>query len=298
MDRTSKIAFGCKQTCRSETPLKKTMTQTNIAHLSSLLFYQCVVALDRDLHAKLRLDPPAGLAFSAGAPVIPLLTCEFADAAREYPIVFLRGAEQRLLPVALTGAPDGQNVYVDAAGRWDARYVPAYVRRYPFIFAQTGADQFTVCIDAACPAFGESGVPLFEATGEPSRMLQQVVNRLGEYQSQAEFTQTFMQRLEAAGLLVEGAAQADLQDGRSLALRGFWIVDEARFRALPEGTLKEWFVNGDLGLIYAHLASLGNVLELLHRRPAATQPTTAAPQSEADPGTPARAALTTAENLR
>ncbi len=233
---------------------------------SSLLFYQRVVALDRDLHAKLRLSAPVNFAFTAEAPVVPLLSAEFADAAREYPIVFLRTAEQGLQPVALTGEPGGQNVYLDGSGRWNARYVPAYVRRYPFVFAQTASDQFTVCIDEACPEFGESGAPLFEGTGQPTSMLQQVFALLSEFQRQAQFTQSFVQRLEASDLLIEATAKADLKD-RSLALRGFWMVDETRFRALPDATLRDWFASGELGLIYAHLLSLGNILELLRRQP-------------------------------
>lgn len=247
----------------------------------SLLFYQRVVALDRHLHAGLKIKPAADLAFTARSPIVPLLSTEFIDAAREYPIVFLRDAQLGLVPVVLTGVPDGKNVYVDEAGRWNARYVPAYVRRHPFVFAQTAPDQFTVCIDADCPAFGESeGAALFEAGGESSPTLQLVVSRLSEYQRQSQITVAFMQRLEASGMLVEADAKADLQNGQSFALRGFWIVDETRFRALPEIALKEWFASGELGLIYAHLLSLGNLIELLRRRPAAVSEAAAAQSSE------------------
>jgi hypothetical protein len=245
--------------------IEKTMMQS-----SSLLFYQRPVALDRERHAALKLSPGADLAFTAGASVVPLLSAEFTAAAREYPIVFVRGTEQELIPVVLTGAPGGHNVYVDNTGHWNAGYVPAYVRRYPFVFAQTASDQYTVCIDEACPGFGEStGASLFDAGGDPSPMLKQVVTGLGEYQRQAQLTQAFVHRLDAAGLLIEAAGKADLMDGRRLALQGFWIVDETRLRSLPDATLKDLFVSGEVGLIYAHLVSLGNLLELLRRQPPA-----------------------------
>lgn len=236
--------------------------------MSSLLFYQQVIALDRELHAKLKLHPLGNMAFAAGAPVVPLLCAEFAQAAREYPIVFLRNADQGLLPVALTGAPGGGNVYIDAAGQWNAQYVPAYVRRYPFVFADTAPGQLTVCFDPSCPSLNDTeGAALFEDSGEPSATLQQVVQLLSDYQRQAQLTQAFMVRLEAADLLIDARAQADLGDGRSLALQGFLMVDEARFKALPEATLKDWFASGELGLVYAHLLSLGNLLGLLQRQP-------------------------------
>jgi hypothetical protein len=238
--------------------------------IASPLFYQRLVALDGNVHAKLKLSAPPDLKFSARSPVVPLLSVEFTEAAREYPIAFLRGADGTLLPVALTGAPAGDNVYIDAAGRWNVRYVPAYVRRYPFMFARTSPDQLTVCIDAAYPGFNETdGTPMFDAAGEPSPMLKQIVANLSEHQRQSKLTEVFVRRLEAAGLLMEASAKANLNDGRRLDLTGFWIVDEARFRALSDATLKEWFASGELGLIYAHLLSLGNLLELLRRQPRA-----------------------------
>ncbi len=245
--------------------------------MSSLLFYQQVVTLDRELHAKLKLRPLGNMAFAAGSPVVPLLCAEFAQAAREYPIAFLRNADQRLVPVALTGAPGGGNLYIDTAGQWNAQYVPAYARRYPFVFAETAPGQLTVCFDQTCPALNDTeGVALFEDNGEPSATLQQVVQLLSDYQRQALLTQLFIDRLEAADLLIDAHAQADLSDGRSLALQGFLMVDEARFKALPEATVKDWFASGELGWIYAHLLSLGNLLGLLRRQPQAS-PAQAAP---------------------
>lgn len=238
--------------------------------MTTPLFYQRVVQLDRELHSKLRLRASANLAFAAETALVPLLSNEFFHAAREYPIAFVRDSEQRLLPVVLTGVPGGRNVYVDAAGQWQARYVPAYVRRYPFVFAETGTDQLTVCFDEACEALNASeGQPLFEETGEAGPALRPALALLTEYQRQALLTQTFMQRLDASGLMMEANAKADLTDGRSLALTGFWIVDESRLKDLPEATVKDWFATGELGLVYAHLMSLGNFLELARRQPEA-----------------------------
>lgn len=231
------------------------------------LMYRRLVALDRERHASLRLAPGADLSSAAEASVFPLLAVEFAHAAREYPIVFVRGAGQELLPVAVTGTPEWGNVFVDGEGRWDARYVPAYVRRYPFVFARTEKGELAVCIDEACPRLtADAGTPLFQS-GEPSALLKEVLTHLGEYERQAEATGAFMKRLEAAGVLIEANARAELA-GRSLALRGFWVVDEARFRALPAATVQEWLASGELGLVYAHLISLGNLLQILNRRPA------------------------------
>ncbi len=230
--------------------------------------YQNVVPLDRRQHTRLRLRRPENYSFAADFPLLPALTTEFAPLAREYPIVFVREKDNgELIPVVLTGVPQGKNLFLDGEGAWHARYVPAYVRRYPFVYVETAPEQFTVCIDSASKLFDENaGIALFGEDNEPSDALKDVIKSLGDYQQAVGLTKMFMQRLTAANVLMEANAKADLPDGRSFLWRGFWVVDEARFRELPEATLKEWFASGELGLLYAHLLSLGNLQELLRRQ--------------------------------
>jgi len=244
------------------------------------LFYNEVMALDRKAHARLRVRPPDNYSFTEDATLIPLVSAEFAPAAREYPIAFMKDKDNLVIPVALTGMPQSKNLFVDKTGRWDARYIPAYVRRYPFAFVETAEDKYTVCIDPTSKLLDEEeGAPLFDEKGEPTATLQDTIKRLGEYQRVMQFTRAFMQRLANADLLMEANAKADFPDGRSMTWRGFWIVDENRFRALPEATVKEWFASGELGLLYAHLLSLGNLAELLgrHSRETAASVPAAAP---------------------
>jgi hypothetical protein len=236
------------------------------------LFYQRIVALDRRMHAGLKIRPPDNFQFTADATLIPLVIGEFAPAAREFPIAFLlEPSSGEFVPVALTGMPQSKNLFVTADGQWDARYMPAYVRRYPFVFAETGADNFAVCIDPSSTFLDESaGIPLFGADGEPSNILKDTIKGLQDYQQLVRGTKNFMKKLTEANILMEANAKADLPDGRSVAWRGFWIVDEKRFRELPEATVKEWFATGELGLVYAHLVSIGNLSELLRRHAIAT----------------------------
>jgi hypothetical protein len=232
------------------------------------LFYQSVVPLDRREHARLRVRPSDNFLFTADAALVPLLTAEFGLACREYPIAFMReSTTSEVFPVVLTGMPQGKNLFVDASGRWQARYLPAYVRRYPFAFIEATPENCTVCIDPTSRCFDETeGEPLFGADGEPSNTLKDLIKALSDYQGMMRATRTFMSRLAAANILMEANAKADLPDGRSLLWSGFWVVEEAKFRQLPEGTLKDWFSTGELGLIYAHLLSLGNLSELMRRQ--------------------------------
>ena len=250
------------------------MAETTTPAPAMTPIFRRLVAMDRKGHARLRVRPPENMSFAADTPLVPLMSPEFGPAARDYPVVFVRDSDNLLIAVALTGLPQSRNVYVDASGRWDARYVPAYVRRYPFAFVETSPDTYTLCVDADSPCVSEaSGEALFGDDGEPTATLKEVIERLGEYQRLMSVTKSFLKKLDEADILMEANAKADLADGRSIAWRGFWIVDEAKFRNLPEAKLKDWFATGELGLVYAHLVSLGNLSELPRRH---TGPTVAA----------------------
>ena len=244
------------------------MTEANSPPEANLpLFYKSLAALDRRVHTRLKVRPPDNYEFTADATLIPLLTGEFAPVAREFPIAFMRDSPTgEPVPVVLTGMPQSRNLFVRPDGKWDARYVPAYVRRYPFVFVETAPDNFAVCIDPSSKLLDENeGVPLFDQAGEPSNTLNETIKGLNEYQQMMRFTRDFMKKLGAANILMEANAKADFPDGRTVAWRGFWVVDEKLFREMPEATLKEWFTTGELGLVYAHLLSLGNLAELLRR---------------------------------
>jgi hypothetical protein len=117
-------------------------------------FYQQPVVLDREQHKGLRLQPNADARFAVKNQAVPLLAAEFPEACLEYPIVFAKGQDGQWLALALTGLQAGANAFVNAQGQWNARYVPASVRRYPFILAESGGDQLSLAADLAAAHFG------------------------------------------------------------------------------------------------------------------------------------------------
>lgn len=257
--------------------------------MPSLLIYQNVVTLDRERHRHLKLKGQDSARFAAAVHAVPLVAVEFAEAAREYPIVFARGATVddkpgELLCYALTGLHEGQNLYLDAAGQWAAQYVPAFIRRYPFVFAETGADQLSVCIDESYAGFGDSlGEPLFDEVGEPAPLLKGALDLLTDYQRQVQLTGAFLKTLDAAEVLMQSELRADFVDGSKALVQGLLVVDEDRLKQLPATTLQEWLASGELGLLYAHLLSLGNVRQLVQRAAPRITAATTTTISAADP---------------
>ncbi len=239
--------------------------------MTTLLIYQNAVTLDRERHRHLKLKGHDTARFAAAVHAVPLVAVEFAEVAREYPIVFARGATVddkpgELLCYALTGLNEGENLYLDAAGQWMAQYVPAFIRRYPFVFAQTGVDQLSVCIDESYPGFDDSaGEPLFDEAGEPAAVLKNALELLTDYQRQVQLTGAFLKKLDAADLLMQSELRADFADGRNALVQGLLVVDETKLKQLSAATLQEWLASGELGLLYAHLLSLGNVKQLVQR---------------------------------
>jgi hypothetical protein len=232
--------------------------------MSEALFYKRVVPLNDKIHAGLRVRGVTSHAYAAATNSVPLLGSEFFECAREYPIIFTRSAD-KVAPIALLGLRDSENLFVDATGKWDARYIPAFVRRYPFVPGNGAGGELLVCIDEASPCFDQTDGEVLFADGKPTAQLEHAMKFLNEFHQAATATEQFAQRLDQLGLLRQADSVAQLNDGSQFRLNGLHVVDESRLRALPPEIIQEMFANGALGLIYAHLISLGNLAALVDR---------------------------------
>ena len=232
--------------------------------MSEMIFYERVVALNDQTHARLRVRPASSFAYAARTNSVPLLSSEFFECAREYPIVFARG-EAGPVAAALLGLREAENLYVDKDGTWDARYVPAFVRRYPFVPGKGAQGELLVCIDEASECFdAREGEPLF-LEGKPSPQLEHAMKFLAEFHQGAATTELLGRRLQDLGLLRQSDSLAQLNDGTQFRLNGLNVVDESKLRALDRDIVQELFVSGGLAVIYAHLMSLGNLGALVDR---------------------------------
>ncbi|MBI2204443.1 MAG: SapC family protein [Candidatus Rokubacteria bacterium] len=128
---------------------------------AKLLIYETVVPVSRARHGTWSVEVGADYAFSRHVNSVPLMAVEFPQAAAEYPIVF--SGTDEVMPAVILGVRGTENLYLGGNGAWQARYVPAFVRRYPFVFS-SGDDgkTFTLCIDEAfggSPATPEEEAP-------------------------------------------------------------------------------------------------------------------------------------------
>lgn len=238
--------------------------------MAEVLFYERPVPLNRTEHKDLRLKGIPSLRFAANVHSVPLTGVEFPAAARDLPILFAGQSMADAGPMALLGLRQSENLYVDAEGQWaQGIYVPAFIRRYPFVLAEKPegqeGDDFTVFLDEAYEGFGqEDGERLFKEDGTDSEMLANAVNFLGEFQNHVGRTQWFMEQIRKHDLLEPRNIRLE-KDGKVINLNGLFVISEEKLRKLDEKTAQEFLREGVFGWIYAHLLSLSNIDRVAQR---------------------------------
>jgi hypothetical protein len=237
--------------------------------MTGTAFYNNVVPLNRDRHRALKLRADARMSFAAGTHFVPLAAVELCDAARDYPIVFAGGEDAS--PVAILGLRSGENLFLDANARWlEGTYVPAFVRRYPFILAGGGeSTQYTVCLDESFEGLSETeGTALFDEEGKESELVTRFVGLLKDFLRETERTRRFVERLGQLELLTLRSMQVQDRFGRTYALQEFRVIDDKKLAELGNDVVGELHRSGYLACIHAHLISLGTINRLAQRLPA------------------------------
>lgn len=231
--------------------------------MSVLDLYKQPVALDRVAHKSLKVTAPTDASFAASAHSIAVAGAEFVQVAKEFPIVFARD-NTRLIPVAVTGLKEAENLFVGADRKWKARYVPAFIRQYPFILAQISETEMTLCIDEASPSLShDEGMPLFDEEGKNTSVLDNAVKFLDEFHANLAATAAVLAEVEAAGLLRAIDVRFDLPDGQTFNLTGCLVVDEKATAEVTDKQALKLLRNGAMHLIHLHWASLTNFTTLL-----------------------------------
>jgi len=234
---------------------------------TQLMFYDSAVPVSSKRHVGLSVKAGGQYDFARKVSSVPLTTAEMRPAAAEYVVVFA-GQGDTVMPVVILGVEPNHNLYVKDDGAWDSTYVPAFVRRYPFVFAASeDAKSFTLCIDEAfsgCNREGR-GEQLFDIDGVRTQYLETVLNFVKSYQVQHQRTQSFCKRLVELGLLEPVQARFTLSTGVRRGLTGFMAVNRTKLKALSRETLADMAVSDELELIYLHLHSMLNFKQLLQR---------------------------------
>lgn len=219
------------------------------------MFYTSPRPLDRAKDGDLHISRPKHFRFAEKTNAIPILVDEFPMAAAHYPIIFAAGPNP--VPAAVVGLRNEKNLFIDSEGKWiEGSYLPAYVRRYPFILMDDpDQKQFVLCFDETSDMLGPEGeYPLFKGD-EPSDFTKGAIEFCAALRQQGEATDEFVKALQEHNLLMQNDAQIDMPSGTRVQLSGFLVIDPKKFDALPDNVYLMWRRKGWIGLIYAILLS-------------------------------------------
>lgn len=226
--------------------------------------FKKLVPVNKDVHAALKVKPLDGFGFSAGFHIASVMVHEFARAASVYPIVFLEDKEQdEFRPVVLLGLDAGTNLFVGEDGKWQASYVPAIIRRYPFALARTDKDdQFTVCVDEESPYVSkDEGQALFDEKGEPTQVVENVKRYLSELQQMEVFTKAFCHFMAEHNLFTPLNMRVREND-QMKNITGCYVVNEERLNNLSDALFLEIKSRRYMAPVYSHLTSLAQIERL------------------------------------
>ncbi len=232
-----------------------------------LLIYESAVPVSAARHGNVSVEPAGHYAFSAGINAVPLMAVEFLPAAHEYAIVFTASGDD-VMPAVVLGVRDQQNLYLSGDRQWQAKYVPAFIRRYPFVFSRSDDGRtLTLCLDESYPGVNREGrgERLFGDDGTPTPYVERVLKFLQEYQAQFERTRVFGRRVKELGLLEPMQAQVVTPQGQKLSLSGFLSVRRSKLRALDGEALANLARTDELELLYLQMHSLRNFEDVKER---------------------------------
>lgn len=226
-------------------------------------YYENVVALSPETHRNLKFDTAlCNFEFARSYSAVPISFTEFARAAHEYVIAFMRGSDQQFRPVVLLGVNDAENLYVNDTGLWAASYLPVFVQHYPFVIGEM-TDSTGASIDEKCVALNfEKGELLIDEEGVLQPALNAELQFLHDYQQQINDTALMVKQWDELGLLVQAGERADWA---ALQFKDYYLIDEARLKLIADEDLPALFHSGALKLIYQHIESLDNLPRLLNR---------------------------------
>ena len=233
------------------------------------LLYRELVPISQQEHGSWRYKASDSAKFLRNEHAIPVTVEEFSAVQRFYPIIFSSGDTP--VPLALMGLNEGVNTFIDDEGKMiqDA-YVPAYIRRYPFLLAKLRPDteELSLCVDPTSESIGayDDGDMIFDGD-QPSEATKAILAFCEQFEQAGQRTGAFMEELKALDILMEGEVSIQTsEDIPPFIYRGFQMVNEEKLRDLRGDQLRKMSQSGMLPLIHAHLFSLSIMREIFGRQ--------------------------------
>lgn len=227
--------------------------------------FKSIVPITLEKHSKIRIKSIEDFDFAKNINMASIMVHEFSRSASIYPVVFVEDKQKdQFKPVVLLGLEEGENLFIQD-DKWQASYIPAIIRRYPFALAKTDEDgRYVVCLDEKSDLVNKKeGQALFNEDGKPAEVMERVKKYLSELQQMDAFTETFCKYLAAKNMFTP--LNMKVRVGNELRnITGAYIVNEERLNSLSDETFLEMRKNKYIPVVYSHLSSLSQIERLLN----------------------------------
>lgn len=229
--------------------------------------YKNLEILNKITHKENSVKEIKDFSFAKNLINAPITVTEFFEACKNYPIFFAKDVNDNWFASVLLGFKENENVFVNDKGEWDKlHYVPAFVRRYPFVFIEQNdnKEQLLVAIDKEYLISDkkDENRKLFDDKSENSEFLNNALNFLNQFQNDSIATKEFIKQLDDWELLEEKTATIITPTQEQFNITGLFIVNEDKLKHLSKKKKDEINDKNAIPLITAHLISLSNIQKL------------------------------------
>lgn len=222
--------------------------------------------VNKEYHQDIRIITDRSAALGDNVQLAMTYPTEFRSIQSTYPIVFRKNGEDDFIPVALLGFEKDENLFLTETG-WDASYIPAMIRKEPFLIGTQGDDgdpTRVLSLDMDNPRVNtEKGERLFGALGEMTAFLESQANMLEVIYEGHEQNRLFVKALLEQDLLESVTFDITLNNGERNSLLGFYTINEEKIPDLSAETLNLFNRNDMLMPLFMALASTGNIQRLI-----------------------------------
>ena len=225
--------------------------------------YKNLEAINKVIDKDISIKEVENYSFAKEQISVPILVPEFYEACKDYPIFFSKDKDNLWMATVMLGYKENENVFVDEKGNWSKhKYIPANLRRYPFIFAtDNDSPQLTLAVekDYKIQSKKDDTRNLFDKEGNNSTFLDNILKFLNKFHNDFQETAAFIKQLEEWELLEEKNANVIISKDEKYRINGFYTVNEEKLKHLSKKKKEELCNKNAFPLITAHLISLSNI---------------------------------------
>ncbi len=226
--------------------------------------YKKLVPLDKENHKTLKLNQLDNLNFAKDTAFAPVLLSEIANISLTFPIVFTD--DENPIMTMLMSLGTG-NLALNEDGKWITRYIPSFIRKYPFeiVSKKDEPEQKIILIDEEAKVFSKTkGKQLFKKNGNHSETLEKAINYLQFYSNEFEKMKAFAREISKSGILETTQISVGEEENKKILVQGFKIINKEKLYSLDDEILASWVRSGIISLIDIHLKSLNNIQTLFN----------------------------------